>query len=394
MTNDTPAATTRRKPSGRHVSKYGRKAHVVLFKYKTVDYQHKLDVIHQVAQVGMSAFLDSYCANASSTQRETTRKKVYGWIKQTDFIERMAASPRTAQHKCFRESGTGTTLPMHEEEQLARWVLGMRKYGIPVTYKMLQMMALETAIDVGLSEDEFKGGWHWIQGFRRRHGLTFRSKTRIGQDTNQDGTDTLRAFSERVLLTAMANDVDVIYNADQTAINYEYLPTKTLNAAKENTVWVKCGGKTKERATAMLLADSTGRKYPLFLVLKTTKSKDKNVVEENLTWRNGFGRRVWRDVEPLQERLGCRIYGNPTAWWNADMSLEFLRYHFGERPDRVSKKVILLWDDFSAHFTDEVVAYAESINVLLECVPPRFTWCCQLADVAWIRPLKAALRAN
>ncbi|RHY03750.1 hypothetical protein DYB36_009671 [Aphanomyces astaci] len=226
----------------------------------------------------------------------------------------MAAAPRTAQQKCFRERGTGTTLPVHEEEQLARWVHGMRKDGIPITYNMLQIMALETAIDVGLSEDEFKGGWHWIQGFKRRHGLTFRAKTRIGQDSNQDGADTLSAFSERVLLTAIANDVQVIYNADQTAVNYEYLPTKTLNAAKEDTVWVKCGGKTKERATAILLADSTGRKYPC-------------------SW----------------------IYGNPTDWWNSGMSLEFLRYHFGDRHDRTTKKP---------------------------------------ADVAWIRPLKAALRAN
>ncbi|RHZ02048.1 hypothetical protein DYB35_012974 [Aphanomyces astaci] len=344
MTNDTPSATTRRKPTGRPVSKYGRKAHVVKFKYKTVDYQHKLDVIHQVADVGMSAFLDSYCVNASATLRETTRKKVYAWMKQKDLIESMAAAPRTAQQKCFRERGTGTTLPVHEEEQLARWVHGMRKDGIPVTYNMLQIMALETTIDVGLSEDEFKGGWHWIQVFKRRHGLTFRAKTRIGQDSNQDGADTL----------------------NQTAVNYEYLPTKTLNAAKEDTVWVKCGGKTKERATAMLLADSTGRKYPLFLVLKTTKSKVKEVVQENLTWRNGFGRRVWSEVEPLQDLLGCRIYGNPTAWWISGMSLEFLRYHFGDRHDRTTKKVILLWDDFSAHFTEEVVAYADSINVLLE----------------------------
>ncbi|RHY49452.1 hypothetical protein DYB38_009717 [Aphanomyces astaci] len=355
MTNDTPSATTRRKPTGRPVSKYGRKAHVVKFKYKTVDYQHKLDVIHQVADVGMSAFLDSYCVNAAASLRETTRKKVYAWMKQKDLIESMAAAPRTAQQKCFRERGTGTTLPVHEEEQLARWVHGMRKDGIPITYNMLQIMALETAIDVGLSEDEFKGGWHWIQGFKRRHGLTFRAKTRIGQDSNQDCADTLSAFSERVLLTAIANDVQVIYNADQTAVNYEYLPTKTLNAAKEDTVWVKCGGKTKERATAILLADSTGRKYPLFLVLKTTKSKVKEVVQENLTWRNGFGRRVWSEVEPLQDRLGCRIYGNPTAWWNSGMSLEFLRYHFGDRHDRTTKKP---------------------------------------ADVAWIRPLKAALRAN
>ncbi|RHY95134.1 hypothetical protein DYB35_012934 [Aphanomyces astaci] len=59
--------------------------------------------------------------------------------------------------------------------------------------------------------------------------------------------------------------MDVVYNADQTAVNYEYLPTKTLNAKGEHTIWVKYSGKTKDRATAMVMADSTGKKYPLFM---------------------------------------------------------------------------------------------------------------------------------
>ncbi|RQM19272.1 hypothetical protein B5M09_013939 [Aphanomyces astaci] len=167
----------------------------------------------------------------------------------------------------------------------------------------------------------------------------------------------------------MANDVDVIYNADQTAVNYKYLPSKTLNPTKDNTVWIKCGRRTKERATAMLLADTTGKKHPLFLVMKSKKSKIKEV-----------------------ERHDCRNFGNPTAWWNSGLSLTFLEYHFARREGVLDKKVILLWDDFSAHFTDDVVAYAECINVILERVPPRFTWCCQPADVAWIRPLKTNLR--
>ncbi|RHY34681.1 hypothetical protein DYB32_000736, partial [Aphanomyces invadans] len=161
----------------------------------------------------------------------------------------------------------------------------------------------ETAIDLGLTDDEFKADWHWVHSFKRRHGLSLRAKTRAGQDSNQDGTSTLADLCERVLICAMANDVDVIYNADQTAVNYEYLPSKTLNPTKDKTVWVKCGGKTKERATTMLLADTTGKKHPLFLVMKSTNGLD--------------------------------------------------------------KRVILLWNDFSAHFTDDGIAYAESINVIL-----------------------------
>ncbi|RHY26397.1 hypothetical protein DYB25_012601 [Aphanomyces astaci] len=345
---------------GRPVSKYGPKAFVPQFKYRTVEYRYRLDVINRVADIGMSAFLDSYCVNYSTTQRETTRNKVYGWIKRKGHIEQHATLARTAHQKCARKRGTGTTLPLDAEEQLARWVLGMRKDGIPVTYAMLRMMALETAIDVGLSEDEFKAGWHWIHGFKKRHGLTFRAKTRIGQDSNEDGAAMLADFSERVLLSVMANDVETIYNADQTAVNDEYLPTKTLNPTKENTVWVKCAGRTKERATAMLLGDTDGNKHPLFLVLKTTKSKKKKSFKRTLPCAMG------------SDGLRSSLY----------------------KASLVTKKIMLLWDDFSAQFTEEVVAYAESINVVLERIPPRFTWVCQPADVAWIRPLKSALREN
>ncbi|RHY43070.1 hypothetical protein DYB34_004836 [Aphanomyces astaci] len=283
----------------------------------------------------------------------------------------------------------GTTLTRQAEEQLVRWVLDMRKDGVPVTHSMLRIMALEAAIDLGLEDHEFLAGWHWVDGFKRRHGLSLRVRTRVGQDTPEDGLEVLESFTQRVQTIMRENDIDCVYNADQTGVNYEYLPTKTLNPTGDKTIWVKCGGKTKERVTAMLLADSTGAKYPLFLVLRSTKSKVKSIVQENLTERQGFGKTVWKSVVPMQDQNDCQIYGNPTAWWNEKISMEILKYHFAARPDRATKKVLLLWDDFSAHFTDDVVAYAQSINVMLEHIPPRYTWICQPADVAWNRPLKA-----
>ncbi|RHY77350.1 hypothetical protein DYB30_013981, partial [Aphanomyces astaci] len=49
---------------------------------------------------------------------------------------------------------------------------------------------------------------------------------------------------------------------------------------------------------------TTGKKHPLILVLKTTASKIKAAVEENLSQRHGFGK---------QDRFKCHIYGNPMA---------------------------------------------------------------------------------
>ncbi|RHY14358.1 hypothetical protein DYB26_015711 [Aphanomyces astaci] len=171
----------------------------------------------------------------------------------------------------------------------------MRTDGVPVTPRMIQVMALEMAIDAGIEERAFIASWSWFQGFKSRFKLTLRARTRIGQDTQGDGDKALAKFATRVAQVVRDNNIDVVYNADQTAVNFEYLPTKTLNAKGEHTIWVKCSGKTKDRATAMVMADSTGKKYPLFVVMKTKASKVKAVVQENLTQRHGFGKTMWID---------------------------------------------------------------------------------------------------
>ncbi|KAF0684209.1 Aste57867_23795 [Aphanomyces stellatus] len=220
------------------------------------------------------------------------RKKIYLWLAKRDHIEKMAFCSSTADKRCWKPLGTGTTLSDEAEEQLVRWVMDMRKDGVPVTQGMLKIMALEAAVDQGLNDNEFFASWSWVYGFKRRNGLSLRARTRVGLDTTADGTEVLEQFSRRVRELVEEHNIDRIYNADQTGVNYEYLPTKTLNNSGDKTVWVKCGGKSKDRITAMLLADSTGTKHPLFLVLKTAKSKVKEVVQKNNTYRHGFGKTV------------------------------------------------------------------------------------------------------
>ena len=140
-----------------------------------------------------------------------------------------------------------------------------------------------------------------------------------------------------------------------------------------------------------MLGDSDGTKYPLFIVLKQKASTVAATVQENNNIRNGFGRSVYKDIEVCNERWPSQINGNPSAWWNENISVKFLRYHFGNRPD-MEQKVLLLWDDFSGHWTESVLNAANELNIVLLKVPPRFTWSCQPADVAWNKPLKTFLR--
>lgn len=172
-------------------------------------------------------------------------------------------------------------------------------------------------------------------------------------------------------------------------MNYEYIPTSTVNQRGARTVWVKCAGKTKERVTVMLLADSDGNKLDPFLVFKTRPSTKADTARENAAVRHGFGRQLWGELAGLQH--GAQLYGNAAGWWNSELSIQFLYYHFGRRPN-MHEPVLLLWDDFSGHWREDVVIFARLLNVELMRIPAGYTYACQPADLTWNRPLKESLR--
>ncbi|KAF0713988.1 hypothetical protein AaE_011664, partial [Aphanomyces astaci] len=121
---------------------------------------------------------------------------------------------------CSRSLGMATTLPRASEEQLAQWVRSMRTDGVPVTPRMIQVMALEMAIDAGIDEPAFTASWSWFQGFKKRFEFTLRARTRIGQNSQGDGEEALGTFAARVAQVVRDNNIDVVYNADQTGVNY------------------------------------------------------------------------------------------------------------------------------------------------------------------------------
>ena len=101
--------------------------------------------------------------------------------------------------------------------------------------------------------------------------------------------------------------------------------------------------------TAMVLGDSHGMKYPLFLVMKTAPSKIVAVDVENKRVRHGFGRHLWTQIEPLQDGLDIQVHGNRNAWGTGALTVEFLHFHFGQR-SVFSDPVMLLLDDLSGQW--------------------------------------------
>lgn len=179
----------------------------------------------------------------------------------------------------------------------------------------------------------------------------------------------------------------------KTGVFFEYIPKRTINSRGSKTVWVRHGGKDKERVTAMLLGDSDGEKYPPFLVLKSNRSTVPGGDQANWEKRRGFGVYVWKEAKSIMEFSNLELYANPSAWWNEMIHIEWLKAMFGDRT-RPWQPIILIVDDFSGHWTPAVKNYAASVEVHLMAVPPSCTATCQPADIAWNRPFKAYLRGE
>ncbi|KAH9157747.1 hypothetical protein LEN26_003170 [Aphanomyces euteiches] len=208
---------------------------------------------------------------------------------------------------------SATTLNKEQEEKIATWVLNLRKEGIPISRMFVAAKALEIAAASGLSTHQFKASTRWVNSFMGRWRLSMRMKGRSGLNSKEDGEAALERFSNEIMNLILEKNIVEIYNADQTAVNYEVVPDKTINAKGAKHIWIKSTGQEKDRMTAMLLADSKGTKYPLFLVLKTAASKLETVVRENNEQRHGIGTKVWAEIEELHERHPSQIYGNPSA---------------------------------------------------------------------------------
>ncbi|KAG6941556.1 hypothetical protein JG688_00018605 [Phytophthora aleatoria] len=147
--------------------------------------------------------------------------------------------------------------------------------------------------------------------------------------TPVDAREKLAEFGCQVLAKMKELRITKVYHADQTGVNYEYVPASTVDKRGAKTVWVKCTGKSKERVTAMLLADRDGNKTDPFMLFQVQDSRDRES-------QHRCSPRIWA---PTLARLA-----EATGWWNSELAIEFLWYHFGRR-ENMHDPVLLLWDD-------------------------------------------------
>ncbi|ETN19924.1 hypothetical protein PPTG_03040 [Phytophthora nicotianae INRA-310] len=120
--------------------------------------------------------LDKLFSGLDDHAREQKRKLLNQWRKEREKLTQLCATPRLARLKYVRSSNYATILPADAERELVQWINTLRKDGAPVSAKMLELQAKETATDYHVSP--FMASWHWRKGFMKRHRLSIRTQTR------------------------------------------------------------------------------------------------------------------------------------------------------------------------------------------------------------------------
>ena len=148
---------------------------------------------------------------------------------------------------------------------MLQFFIKCRAESIPVSGPMLQAKAAEIASSLQI--EKFSASNGWLGAFRRRNNINFRALCGESANVYKEAADDWKWHLAAVVGGYAIEDQ---FNADETAVFYRQLPSKSMVFKGESC---KCGKFVKKRLSIMLCCSATGEKLampPDHLVLSKT----------------------------------------------------------------------------------------------------------------------------
>lgn len=239
------------------------------------------------------------------------------------------------------------------DQCVLKWFKQTRDKKIPVSGPLLRSKAEQFATELGKSN--FKASTGWLDGFKERNKISFKSVCGESGAVNQQEANQWKKDLEEMIQDRNPKD---IFNVDETGLFFKCTPDKTLAFKDE-----KChGGKlSKERITLLVGANMDGtEKLPLLMVGKSANPRCfKNVKSKPVDYVN-----------------------NPRAWMTGSLFENWL-LKLDKKFKKEKRKVILFIDNCTAHNT---IALMENVKVIF--FPANMTSVIQPMDQGIIKNLK------
>jgi len=152
------------------------------------------------------------------------------------------------------------------EEVLVRWLKHARSQNVPISAVILKEKAIEIAKELNI--EDFGGSNGWLERFKERHCLSFKS---ICGEAAAVDSDAIENWKNSVLKQILSQfDASNVFNLDKIGLFYRLLPDKTLSFKGE-----KCtsGKASKQRLTVLLGASMSGEKLKPLVIGKSKKPR-------------------------------------------------------------------------------------------------------------------------
>lgn len=270
--------------------------------------------------------------------------------------EKIRASATSDGASGKRKRMRGAALP-DVEDALYKWFVEVRGRNIPVSGNVLTAKAKDLAFLMG--HEEFRPGNGWLHRFKERHAIRF--KKIVGEAASADITNIEEWMDLNATKIASYDERDV-YNADETALFFQLLPSHTHALKNESCA----GGKhSKVRVTVLLCCNMDGSdRQKLFVIGKSAKPRD---------FRNLYS-------------LPVRYRSNAKAWMTKVLFAEWL-VELDQQMAAKGRKILLLLDNCSAHRVNPRLT-----NVDLLFLPPNSTCKTQPLDMGIIANFKVCYK--
>lgn len=288
----------------------------------------------------------------------------------------------------IRTHGGQTVFTKQEEDTIVRSVVTCSDWGFPLCIEDLQMITKSFLDRQGRQFTRFKNnipGRDWVYSLIKRHkaSLTQRLAANIKRARASVSPEVIRKYFENLQIST--NDVPPsnIFNYDET--NMADDPGKKR--------WLYRRGKkypeniinhSKSAISIMFCGSASGVLLPPYVIYKSEHLWDR-----------------WTENGPkgdpcCQDRCcssGSRYNRTKSGWIEASCFTDWFRSTFLPHAMNLPGKKVIIGDNLSSHFTDEVLDLCNQNNIAFLCLPPNSTHLTQPLDVCFFRPLKTAWRS-
>lgn len=180
---------------------------------------------------------------------------------------------------------------------------------------------------------------------------------------------------------------DIVFiNMDQTAVQFQMRPLRTIDFVGTRAISVSVGGNSTERLTIALAITSGGVKLPPYAIYKGMPTG--RIIREFTSEAANYPRNIMYAIQKC-------------AWMDSTLIVDWIQRYTCNLTDRVlvpfclatqSTNVCLILDSLAAHRTLQVVALVAELGINLIFVPGGLTGRYQPLDVGVIAPFKHWIR--